>query len=154
MWKNVLTEYESYYPNMSRKERKEMPKTKTKSDKLIGMCGLENICWENRNAEISLIFNSEYSMDEYGEEALKLLLYEGFMNMSLENIYAEVYECNPCLRFWESVYSRYNGSLNMSILPERKYYNGKFYNSIYVNINKGAFLRYENTFSKPAYTPD
>src|SRR5689334_8398104 len=35
---------------------------------LIGMCGLENISWENRLAEISLIFNPEYTIDKYGEE--------------------------------------------------------------------------------------
>ena len=107
---------------------------------LIGMCGLENIQWENCLAEISLIFNPEYSMDEYGEEALMILLHEGFMNINLKNIYAEIYECNPYYKFWIEQVIKH--AVKLSFLPDRKYLNGKYYGSIYLNFNKECF--YEN----------
>lgn len=112
----------------------------------VGMTGLENISWENRLAEISLIFNPKYSMDKYGEEALRLLLYEGFMNMNLENIYTEVYSCNPNLDFWASIINKYK--CIVAFLPFRKYHNGEYYSSTYLNINKGAFTEHENSITE------
>jgi RimJ/RimL family protein N-acetyltransferase len=119
---------------------------------LIGMCGLENISLENRNAEISLIFNPEYPMGEYGEEALKLLLHEGFMSMNLENIYTEVYAYNSNMPFWTDVVIKYN--CITAFLPDRKYYNGLYYTSTYININKGAYTKNENTFIKSTCSSD
>jgi RimJ/RimL family protein N-acetyltransferase len=118
----------------------------------IGMCGLENISWENRLAETSLIFNPDYSMDKYGEEALQLLLYEGFMNMNLENIYTEVYECNPYHKFWIKQLNKYKGKL--AILPNRKYHGGRYYDSAYINFTKEDFIEHENLISESAQTPN
>jgi len=112
-------------------------KTNRVGFELIGMCGLENIQWENRLAEISMVLNPEYPLDEYGEKALELLLHEGFMNLNLENIFAEVYYCNPYLKFWLSIIKREN-PCDVSDLPNRKYYNGKYWGSYYINFNKGA----------------
>jgi RimJ/RimL family protein N-acetyltransferase len=130
--------YETFESNTTHKE-------------LIGMCGLENISWENRNAEISMVLNPEYPLDKYGEEALGLLLHEGFMNLNLENIFAEVYACNPNMEFWTDVINKYK--CITAFLPYRKYYNGQWYSSTYININKGAYP-YEHTVSQPAHSPD
>ncbi len=112
----------------------------------IGMCGLESISWENRNAEISLIFNPNYSMGKYGEEALQLLLHEGFMNMNLENIFTEVYESNPHLKFWIDSHLKYKSkNYTIQTLEGRKYFNGKYYDSFYITFNKERY--YENTIS-------
>lgn len=125
-----------------------------KQDVFIGMCGLESISWENRLAEVSLLLNPDYPMDKYGKEALHLLLHEGFMNMSLENIYTETYYCNPNLLFWEAMNIKFNptikGESDMIVLPNRKYHNGKYWNSLYINISKGAFMTHENLISQPA----
>jgi RimJ/RimL family protein N-acetyltransferase len=104
---------------------------------LIGMCGLENISLENRNAEISLIFYTKFLINKYGEIALDLLLHEGFMNMNLENIYTEVYECSPYNKFWMQQANKYNSRL--AILPNRKYWNGLYYDSEYINFNKERY---------------
>ncbi|HUX61122.1 MAG TPA: GNAT family N-acetyltransferase [Ignavibacteriaceae bacterium] len=117
--------------------------------KLIGMCGLENIQLENRNAEISLIFNPEYPMDKYGEEALILLLHEGFLNINLENICAEIYLCNPYYEFWMEQVYKYK--CKTATLPKRKYLNGKYYDGVYINFNKGAYnVKNENTITESA----
>jgi len=103
---------------------------------LIGMCGLENIQWENRLAEISLILEPEYNDDNL-QKALNILLHEGFANMNLENIYTEVYECSYMHRFWIESANKYNAKL--VILPNRKYWNGKYYDSEYINFNKERY---------------
>jgi len=109
----------------------------SKKEELIGMTGLENISRENRNAEISLIFNTEYPMDKCGVEALRLLLHEGFMNMNLENICAEIYLCNPYYEFWMEQVYKYK--CKTASLPQRKYLNGKYYDGVYINFNKGDY---------------
>jgi len=124
-----------------------MPDAEINGEVFVGMYGLENISWENRLAEISLLLNPDYPMGKYGEEALQLLLYEGFMNMNLENIYTEVYACNPNLPFWAQVADKYN--CLMSYLPDRKYLDGQYFSSSYINISKGAFLKHENIVSEP-----
>jgi len=101
---------------------------------LIGMCGLENIQWENRLAEISMVLNPDCPMEQYGEEVLQLLLHEGFMNLNLENVFAEVYACNPNMPFWTDMATKY-GCMT-AFLPYRKYYKGQYYSSTYINFNK------------------
>jgi RimJ/RimL family protein N-acetyltransferase len=112
---------------------------------LVGMCGLENIQWENRLAEISLILDPEYPM--YAD-ALRLLLSEAFMSLNLENVYTEVYDCSPYRSFWREIIDKYK--CDAAILPCRKYWNGRYFNSMYLNVSKGAYLRHENTLPEPA----
>jgi len=114
----------------------------------IGMCGLENIQWENHLAEISLLLDPFLTLDKYGTEALSLLLEQGFMYLNLENIAAEIYECNPIFRFWTEQAAKYKAKT--ATLPNRKYYAGQYYPSLYINFNKGAYLEYENTVIKSA----
>ena len=99
---------------------------------LIGMCGLENIQWENRLAEISIILNPEYRGNGYGKKAVDLLLDQGFNYLNLENIYGECYTCNPAIDFWGEITKKYKAS--WITLPSRKYWNGKYYDSVYFNI--------------------
>lgn len=106
--------------------------------KLLGMYGIENIQWENRLGEISLIMNPEYQ--DRAKEALSMLLHEGFNNLNLENIYTEVYDCSPYQQFWIDTYIQHCGTqIPMITLPNRKYYNGKYYNSLYINFNKERY---------------
>jgi len=105
--------------------------------KLVGMCGLENIQWENRLAEISIILNPEYQGKGYGEKAVDLLLDQGFNYLNLENIFGECYECNPAVKFWEKVAAKYSGTT--TVLPGRKYWQGRYYDSLYFSINKSNF---------------
>jgi hypothetical protein len=114
----------------------------------IGMVGLENMQWESRLAEISLLISPDYA--DKSEEALSLLLHEGFMNMNLVNIYTEVYACSPYRKFWLEQAVKYGCII--SVLPCRKYYNNTYWPSHYINFNKGDYL--ENTVSESAQTPN
>ena len=105
---------------------------------MIGFGGLTNIEWENRLAEISLIINPEFRRQGKGEQAVELLLREGFNNMNLENIYGECYETNSMQGFWKKVCDKYSGKA--VILPQRKYWNGKYYDSLYFSINRNKFV--------------
>ena len=104
---------------------------------LIGMCGLENISWENRNTEISIILNPECQGKGYGSKAVELLLDQGFNYLNLENIWGECYKCSSAIEFWQKIYIKYSG--NETYLPNRKYWNGIYYDSLYFNINKSNF---------------
>lgn len=108
-------------------------------DDFIGMAGIENIQWENRLGEISLILDPEYQ--DRAEQALRLILNEGFNDLNLENIYTEVYCCSPHFDFWMT------NELNADkvVLPKRKYWDGTYYDSLYINFNKEQY--HENTIS-------
>jgi len=111
---------------------------------LIGMIGVENIELENRLGEISLLLNPEYNTDINLNKALQLLLDKGFNYLNLENIYTEIYDCHPKKKLWHEIAKEYN--CKISILQNRKYYNGKYYNSTYINFNKEDFN--ENSISQ------
>lgn len=105
--------------------------------RLVGMCGIENIEWENRLGEISLIINPNEQRKGYGAQAVELLLEQGFDYLNLENIYAECYTCNPALEFWDKMRAKYCGST--CTLPNRKYWAGRYYDSIYFNFDKRGY---------------
>lgn len=99
----------------------------------VGCCGLE-IQWENRLAEISLMIAPEYQKKNLGMEAVDLLLSYGFENLNLDNIFGECYDCNPDgIAFWQKVIEKY-GAIT-AFLPSRKYWSGRYWNSLYFNIN-------------------
>lgn len=113
----------------------------------IGMTGIENIQWENRLGEISLLLNPKHSTNENLYKALTQILYKGFMCLNLENIYTEVYECSPFKDFWLNYINTCGINNTVNILPNRKYCIGRYWNSFYINFNKGAYIKNENNIS-------
>lgn len=105
--------------------------------RFIGMAGLENIEWENGCAEISMIIDPDCHSKGYGIQATDMLLDKGFNQMRLETIYGECYECNPAVEFWKKVCSKYNAS--KTFLPNRKYWGGVLYDSLYFSIDCGVY---------------
>ncbi len=102
----------------------------------IGMGGITNIQWENRLGEISLIINPEYRNKGLGEKAVWLILNQAFNYMNLKTVYGECYKCNPAYSFWEKL-----NNVKISDLPNRKFWNGKYYNSLYFSIDNENFKR-------------
>jgi len=114
----------------------------------VGYGGLENISWENGNAEISLLIGPEYRKQGYGREAVKLFLGEAFNKMRLHSVYGECYMCGPWL-FWnrllDAAYG--NGTFegvdsicdNEAFLPCRKFWNGNHYDSYYFTFTRQSY---------------
>ena len=102
---------------------------------LVGVGGLTNISWENRNAEISLIIDDKYHRQGLGEKAVELLLDQACNYMNLDNVYGEVYYCNePGVLFWKKMIKKYKG---YSVIKELvKYYDGCYWNSLWFNFNR------------------
>lgn len=105
---------------------------------LIGMCGIENIEWENRIGEISLILDPKLHNKGYGKEALKLLLDKGFNFLNLDNIYGECYYCNNAIHFWLKMTGKFKGQ--NAVLSNKKYWEGKYWDSLYFNFNKEKYI--------------
>lgn len=101
---------------------------------LIAFGGLTYISWENRSAEISLIVDPEMRRKGCGRDAVVKIVNEGFNQMNLEVIYGEVYHCNKALPFWERVIEDH-GAGHVR-LPDRKYWNGLYYDSTYFSIRR------------------
>lgn len=103
----------------------------------IGMVGLENIEWENSCAEISIILNPDIRGRGFGMKTIDMLLDKGFNQLGFKTIYGECYQCNDFLKFWEKVINKYKGSI--SYLPNRKLWDGVYYNSVYFSIDKEEY---------------
>lgn len=101
----------------------------------VGMGGLTNIQWENRLAEISLIIDPTQQGKELGTKAVDLLLDQAFHYLNLTVLYGECYLCNEkALAFWKKIAGERRAIT--VILPNRKYWCGKYWDSFYFSIRK------------------
>lgn len=94
-------------------------------EQMIGYGGIENIEWENRCGELSVMLFSKFRGKGYGKQAVQMFLDQAFGVLGLETVYAEVYECNPNLGFWEKL------ATPKAYLPRRKMLYGIHYGSHY-----------------------
>ncbi len=111
-------------------------KTSRPSD-LVAFGGLTGIQWENRLAEISLIVNPDERGKNYGALSVQGLLDTGFNELNLQNICGECYLCNPAEGFWEKMIVRFGGT--KTTLPNRKYWDGEYWDSLYFNFEKSDY---------------
>ena len=65
-----------------------------------GLVGLTYIGPDNRRAEVAILINPARRGQGLGKQALMLVLAKGFDDMDLEQIYGEVYHCNPYVDWW------------------------------------------------------
>jgi RimJ/RimL family protein N-acetyltransferase len=99
---------------------------------LIGYGGIENIQWENSIGEISLLIAPGVRGQGYGYMAAYKILERAFSQLNLKTVYAEVYESNPAIKFWDKVFfDDYKTKL-----PNRKYINGLWHDSRYYSRSK------------------
>ncbi len=104
---------------------------------MIGFAGLVNIEWENRLAEISLVVSPKGRGGNCHILSVRGLLDIAFRQLNLQNVHAECYTCNTDLPFWKTACSQFRGVFVM--LPNRKYWNGKYWDSMYLNFEKSMF---------------
>jgi RimJ/RimL family protein N-acetyltransferase len=104
---------------------------------LIGYGGIENIQWENRIGEISLLIGSKERGKGYGYAAACDIIDVAYDNLNLYTVYAECYTNNPAVGFWDKLFTQYGG--NRVILSNRKFCDGKFYDSVYFSASNAAW---------------
>ena len=107
----------------------------------IGYGGIENICWENGNGEISLLLGPDYRGKGYGQQAVGLFLDQAFRHMGLKNVYGECYKCGPW-KFWRKmlrVFQGPGGDHESAWLPARKYYKGEHHDSYYFTFDAESY---------------
>ncbi len=106
-------------------------------DKLVGIGGLTDIQHENGIAEITVILCPNLLRKGYGTNTVDLLLEQAFDYMGLRTVFGECYYSNPASKFWEKVASKYSGYV--TTLPDRKFWQGRWWDSLYFSINKDKF---------------
>lgn len=63
--------------------------------RLVGSCGLFNLDWVTRKAELGILIGDKASWDRgIGTRAMRLLLHHGFETLNLNRIYLRVFEYN------------------------------------------------------------
>lgn len=109
---------------------------KNETDEDIGYCGLDKIDPVNLTAEISLLIYEKHRSIGNGEEAVDLLLQEAFENLHINTVFAEVYETTSARKFWEKCGLKIEG-----VLRHRKYWCGKYYDSVLLSITRREWER-------------
>ena len=104
---------------------------------LVAFGGLTDIQWENRMAEISLIVDPDLVKSGIGSDAVDMLLEEAFNKMNLKTVFGECYKSNSAVDFWFRLTEKYEGYT--TILPNRKYWNGEFYDSLYFSTDAEVY---------------
>ena len=100
-------------------------------EKLIGNCGLHEIDWKNRVAEVGIMIGEkELHGKGYGTEAMELILEYGFQTVNLNRIQLHVYDFN--IRAIKS-YTKI-GFIEEGRLRQAQFKNGKYYDMILMSM--------------------
>ena len=60
-----------------------------------------------------------------------------FDELNLNMVFGECYTCNDAFKFWMCIAIKNGGVL--TYLQDRKYWNGKYYNSLYFSVTKDQY---------------
>jgi len=101
------------------------------NDELIGYGGIENIQWENRIGEVSLLINPDKQHMGYGKEAAHAIIKQAFSTINLHTVFAECYADNFATHFWDDIFA--DGY--KTVMPNRKFSGGKYVHSIYYSVS-------------------
>jgi len=96
---------------------------------LVGYGGIENIQWETRTGEVSILIDPQHHGKGYGGAALTLILDQAFNHLNLKNVWGECYKCSKAWTFWVHEIEKRGGYT--TTLPARKYWSGAYWDSIY-----------------------
>ena len=104
-------------------------------DTFVGYGGIENICWEARTGEISILIDPDLRGNGYGEAALRLILDQAFNVLNLDVVHAECYLCNDSIKWWRRMGAKYDAEV--CALPHRKYWGGKRWGAEFFYFERG-----------------
>ena len=105
-------------------------------NEMIGTVGLERINNIHRTATLGIfIGNKEYWNNSYGTEAIRLILDYGFNYMNLHSVKLELMSFNErALKCYKKC-----GFKEAGRIRESRYINGKYYDTIFMDILKSEF---------------
>lgn len=103
-------------------------------NEFMGMIGLTDISLENRNAEISIVIDPQQQHKGLGRQAIDMLLDKAFNELNLNSIFAECYEYNSAINFWNKISEKYQ--IEVTRLPMRKFYKGLYFASYFYTFLK------------------
>ena len=136
--KDVITTAKEieYLTEVSKKGQYQFAIVNSKDDTLMGNCGFNMIDNINQNGEVGIFIGEEGQRGKgYGKEALRLLLDYGFNTLNLHNIRLGVYSFNErALACYKSI-----GFKEAGRVREVRYYKGKRYDLIFLDILKDEF---------------
>ena len=122
-----MRDEEQWYEQMAQRDQAEKPMAIDMRDgdgwKLIGNCGVFNIEWMNRCAELGIVIGEKSVWNQgYGTETMQLLLQHGFETLNLNRIYLRVYSTNPrAIRSYEKAGFILEGTLREAVYKHGKY---------------------------------
>lgn len=93
---------------------------------LVGVCGLCNINWVNRTAEISLFIAPAHQDKGYALQVLGLLRQKAFKELNLHRLWAETYSFHPA----QIARLEKSGYVHEGILREHVFKRGRYHDSI------------------------
>jgi len=95
---------------------------------LVGYGGIENIEWENRRGEISVLIAPRRRGEGLGAAAVASILTRAFDYLNLDIVHGECYYSSKAVDFWYKMAVRYNG--HTTVLPGTKYYKRRYWSSL------------------------
>jgi len=131
-----------WYASISKKnsERK-MFVIESEKGTSIGICGLINIDFEQKNGEVAIILGEKDHGKGIGTEVLRLLLEYGFKKLKLHRISAEIFEYNTIsVKLFEKLNFKYELTLN-----QRLWRKGKWWNVLVYSILENDFFYKSST---------
>lgn len=89
----------------------------------IGNCGVHNIDWRARSAEVGIFIGEKSLWNKgYGSDAMRLLLTHCFKTLNLNRVALDVYETNlRAIRSYEKVGFVHEGRKRQAMYKEGKY---------------------------------
>ena len=130
-----VAEEEKWFEDMIKRPDEEHPMVieirQDESWAMIGNCGIHNIDWRLRSAEVGIFIGEKGFWDQgYGTEAMKLLLDHSFNTLNLNRIALQVYEDNPrAVRAYEKV-----GFVHEGRARQGMYKNGRYVDIIWMSV--------------------
>ena len=105
---------------------------------LIGVCGLTNINWVLRTAELSFYigYNDLYCDDEYAQDTVLVLMNYGFNILNMHKIWAEIYEVDTAKkRLFDKLEFHQD-----AILRDNAFDQGVYFNSLVYSVLDSEFV--------------
>lgn len=98
---------------------------------LIGSCGLFDIDWISRKAEIGIMIGDKRQWNKgYGTETMRLILKHGFETLNLHRLYLKVFDTNPgAIRAYEKA-----GFVLEARLREAHFADGAYHDDLIMSV--------------------